>query len=223
MAIGVLVAVSMPFQQFDVNRSWGPSRVLYQAPWFVLFGFVFVLAIALAEASASRLRPSTGRYALAAIAAGVVCIALSGLFALQMQRAPSRTQDGRLDPPPKGIRWETNQRYMGIAGLGLDSALYGSLAMFIYVRLRNARLAAQALADAEVRRSEEQRILLAAQLFAAQARVDPAFVLKALDEIEEAYAVDPARGNLLLDDFIAFLRDAIPRLRSEETEAGKTR
>jgi LytS/YehU family sensor histidine kinase len=118
------------------------------------------------------------------------------------------------------IRWDTNQRTRAMMYLGLNGALYGSLAMFIYVRLRNAGLAARVLADAEIRRSEEQRALIAAQLVAAQSRVDPAFVMKALDDIERDYETDPARADEALDEFIAFLRDAIPRLRADErTEA----
>jgi hypothetical protein len=49
------------------------------------------------------------------------------------------------------------------------------------------------------------------------AQVDPAFVLQALENVERTYEEDPARGDILLDEFIAFLRDAIPRLRSDET------
>ena len=93
---------------------------------------------------------------------------------------------------------------------------YGWIATFIYVRLRKSRLAARALADAEVERSKAQAELLAAQLVAAHAQVDPAFVLQALEKVERAYEEDPGRADALLDEFIAFLRDAIPRLRAEE-------
>jgi hypothetical protein len=40
-------------------------------------------------------------------------------------------------------------------------------------------------------------------------------VFRALATIEEAYEDDPARADALLDDLIAFLRAAIPRLRSD--------
>ena len=212
-AIGALIAASLPLQELDVNPEWAPWRVLYHTPWFILFGYVFVLAIVLAEATAQRMRLSIVRCTLAAIGASLVCVALAGAFAFQIRTAPQRIVEGRLDPPPPKIRWETNQRYRAMTWLGLDGAFYGSLAMFIYVRLRNAGLAARALADAEIGRSEEQRGLIAAQLVAAQARIDPGFVMKALDDIERDYEIDPARAELALDEFIAFLRDAIPRLR----------
>jgi hypothetical protein len=215
-AVGLLVAASVPFQNFDVNSHWALWRILYEAPWFILFGYVFVIAIAIAEATAPGLRPTVARYAVAAIAAGLVCIAMSGVFVDFVQRAPGRIVEGRDDLPPTNINRENNRRYMVMVGLGREGALHGCLAMFIYVWLRNARLAARAHSEAEIERSEAQRRLIAAQLVAAQAQIDPLFVLKALDDIEQAYEADAARANLMLDEFIAFLRDAIPRLRADE-------
>ena len=215
-AIGALIGVSAPLKELDVNPDWALWRVLYHTPWFILFGYVFVLAITLVEATTTRVRLSITRCLLAVIGASLVCVALAGTFALHVRSPPQRIVEGRIDPAPAKTRWESNQRYGMMMWLGLDGAFYGSLAMFIYVRLRNARLAARALADAEIRRSEEQRALIAAQLVAAQARIDPAFVMKALDDIERTYEVDPARADVALDEFIAFLRDAIPRLRAEE-------
>jgi hypothetical protein len=214
--VAAAVSLSMPFQHFDNSFYWAAPRVLYHTPWYLLFAFVFVVAIALAEATAPRLRPTIGRYAVAAIAAGLACIALSGIFSHVVQRPPERVVEGRMDRAPRTVRWEINHRYMTMTSLGLDGAFYGFLAMFIYVRLRNARLAAQALAQAEIERSEAQRVLLAAQLVAARAQLDPAFVVKALDRIEQAYESDPARAERLLDEFIVFLRAAIPRIRDEE-------
>jgi hypothetical protein len=207
----------MPLKELDINPEWALWRVLYHTPWFILFGYVFVLAITLVEATAPRVRLSITRCVLAVIGASLVCLALAGAFAFQIRSAPERIVEGQIVPAPAKIRWETNQRYRAMATLGLDGALYGSLAMFIYVRLRNARITRAALADAEFRRSEEQRALIAAQLVAAQATIDPAFVMKALDDIERTYESDPARADGALDEFIVFLRDTIPRLRSNET------
>jgi hypothetical protein len=218
-AIGALIAVSMPLQELDINPEWALWRVLYHAPWFIAFGYVFMLTIVLVEATAPGTRLSIARSVLAAIGAGLVCVALAGASAFQVRFPDQRIVEGRLDPRPAKIPWETDRLFRSMMYLGLNGALYGSLAMFIYVRLRNARLATAALADAEIRRSEEQRRLIASQLVAAQAEVDPAFVMKALDDIERAYETDPARADEALDEFIAFLRDAIPRLRSDEMEA----
>jgi LytS/YehU family sensor histidine kinase len=58
--------------------------------------------------------------------------------------------------------------------------------------------------------------LLAAQLVAANAQVDPAFVMTTLETIERTYEKDPVRADAQLDEFILYLRDAIPRLRNDE-------
>jgi LytS/YehU family sensor histidine kinase len=100
--------------------------------------------------------------------------------------------------------------------LGLDAAFHGSLAMLIYARLRNSRRAALALAEAELGRSEAHRKLLASRLDAARAEVDPAYVIDRLEAIAREYEVDGAAADARLDQLIAFLRSAIPRLRSEE-------
>jgi LytS/YehU family sensor histidine kinase len=76
------------------------------------------------------------------------------------------------------------------------------------------------LADAEVGRSEAQASLIAAQLVAAHAQVDPAFVLKRLEDIEQSYAANPEAADAELDELIVFLRDAIPRLRTEDAVPG---
>jgi LytS/YehU family sensor histidine kinase len=103
-----------------------------------------------------------------------------------------------------------------VFGVGFDGVVHGWFATFIYVGLRNSRRAARALADAEVERSEAQRSLLAAQLLAAQSQVDPEFVMRTLEGIERIYEKEPAAADAQLDELIAFLRDAIPRLRSDE-------
>jgi hypothetical protein len=36
-----------------------------------------------------------------------------------------------------------------------------------------------------------------------------------LEHVGRTYASDPHRADILLDEFIAFLRDAIPRLRTD--------
>jgi LytS/YehU family sensor histidine kinase len=103
-----------------------------------------------------------------------------------------------------------------VTGIGALALIHGWLATFIYVRLRNSRRAAKALTDAEIARFEAQRNLLAAQLVAAHAQVDPDFVLQALAKVEHAYEEDSVLADALLDEFIAFLREAIPKLRADE-------
>jgi LytS/YehU family sensor histidine kinase len=49
-----------------------------------------------------------------------------------------------------------------------------------------------------------------------RAQVDPAFVFQTLEMIEQTYETIASRADVLLDELVAFLRAAIPRLRAEE-------
>ena len=130
-----------------------------------------------------------------------------------LQLLPKRT----FANPEAREKW---QRTSAVYGTAIP-ILHGWLATFIYLSLRKARRATRTLTDAEMGRSEAHRSLLAAQLVAAHARVDPQFVLQELDTIERSYEADPARADARLDDLIVFLRDAIPRLRPEEMPEAK--
>jgi hypothetical protein len=98
-----------------------------------------------------------------------------------------------------------------------DGVLHGWLATFIYVYLRNARLAARALLEARIRRSEADRRLVTSQLESTHAAVDPDDVLMTLASIKRTYDTDPAAADARLDRLIAFLRAAIPQVRGAET------
>jgi LytS/YehU family sensor histidine kinase len=108
------------------------------------------------------------------------------------------------------------QKAYAILSVGLtDGVLHGWLATFIYVRLRNARLAARALADAQIRRSEANRRLVAARLQSTHVQVDPTYVIDRLDAIARLYELDSSAADAQLDELISFLRGAIPRLRHD--------
>jgi hypothetical protein len=187
-------------------------------PWFLFFSYTFLIAIVIAEASDTR---ETGtparRYLVALIAATALCLAALGAFPDLVRSAPKQIVAGQtlVNKATGTPEAQAKARRINVM-LGFSSVIvHGWLATFIYVRLRNARRAARALADAEVERAEAQRSLIAAQLMAVEARIDPAFVLHTLEHVGRTYASDPHRADVLLDEFIAFLRDAIPRLRTE--------
>lgn len=215
-AIGLVVSLSLPFQKLEVNLYWAPWRVIYNAPWLVLFAYVFLVAIVLAEASAPRFpRTSAWRYIAAALAASIVCIGLAAAFS-DFIRMPPREEYQGLPARQVGTP-EVRQKLYAILSVGLtDGVFHAWLASFIYVYLRNARLTARALADAEIRRSDANRRLLASQLESRHAEVDPDDVLARLEGIRRTYEADPEAADARMDELILFLRDAIPRLRTEE-------
>jgi hypothetical protein len=66
-------------------------------------------------------------------------------------------------------------------------------------------------------RSEQmsvRRRLVEGRLKAIQARVDPLFFFDMLDAVQKTYTIDAARAEQLLDELTAFLRAALPRLRT---------
>ena len=215
-AIGLAVSFSIPFQKFDVNTYWAPWRVIFSAPWLVLFAYVFLIAIVVAESSSPRPPwTSSWRYLAAVLAASAVCLVLAASFSEFVRMPPREEYQGRI--ANKTGTPEARRKIYAVLSLGLtDGVLHGWLATFIYVYLRNAQLAARALADAQIRRSEANRRLLASQLESTHAEVDPDDVLLTLESIQGTYETDPAAADIRMDQLIAFLRAAIPRLRSEE-------
>lgn len=220
-ALGALVGVLVPLQNLHLNFYFTPWKIVYHTPFFLVFAWVFLLAIAWAEASVPRAQwPSLGRYLSAAVAASLVCVGLAWSFSDQFRGAPKRIISGGSSNSLKTFSPQ-HRRNQAVFELGFDGVVHGWLAMFVYVGLRNSRRAVRALADAEIGRSEAQRSLLAAKLVAAHAQVDPAYVVQMLENIERSYGEDPTGADAQLDDLIAFLRDAIPRLRSDSVPLPK--
>ncbi len=93
--------------------------------------------------------------------------------------------------------------------------LFGGLAVFVYVRLRRVRRSNAAFERAELERATTSRQVLRSQLAAMQAQVEPEFLFATLGHVETLYERDAGRADRVLDDLIAFLRAALPRLRGE--------
>lgn len=219
-AVPILLSITIPLQNFDTNRYWMHWQVIYDTPLYLFFSYLFLFAIALAESAVPPGSvPSAWRYIGTLAVASFIGVATLGAFPELVQKAPKLVVAGQT-VARKAIGTPEMQakarRQNVMLGLGKMALIHGWLATFIYVRLRKSRHAARVLAQAEIERTEAQRNLLAAQLVAAHAQVDPAFVLRALERVERTYETDPAGADILLDEFIAFLRDAIPRLRAEE-------
>jgi hypothetical protein len=213
--LGVLLGILVPLQNLHLNFYFTLWKMLYDTPFYVAFAWVFLLAIAGVEASVPGERwPSLWRYFAGAVMASLVCVGLAWGFSDQFRLAPKRVISGGSRDTTKTFTPQ-HRRTMAVFEVGFDGVVHGWLATFVYAGLRRSRRAARVLADAEIGRSEAQRTFLAARLLAANAQVDPAFVMQRLKAIEAAYESDPAVADTRLDELIAFLRDAIPRLRSD--------
>jgi hypothetical protein len=94
------------------------------------------------------------------------------------------------------------------------TALSALLALVIIDRLNARRDATRRLADLQQRARLVRQRRAYAQLQAIQARVDPQLLFEMLAAVKRAYQSDAVRAEHLLDELAAFLRAALPRLRS---------
>jgi LytS/YehU family sensor histidine kinase len=99
--------------------------------------------------------------------------------------------------------------------------LYSTLACFVYVNLRTARLAADRMRAAELARALSRRRTLESRLQAMQARVEPQFLFNTLAQVRELYERDADVASRVLDDLIAYLRAALPHLRESSSTLGQ--
>jgi hypothetical protein len=91
--------------------------------------------------------------------------------------------------------------------------IIGGAATFVYVDSRRARAARERLHVAELDRARAARRTLESRLQAMQARVEPRFLFNTLSQVEGLYRVSAARGERMIDQLIAYLHAAMPKMR----------
>jgi hypothetical protein len=95
-----------------------------------------------------------------------------------------------------------------------------SMALLFLTHLQHSRAhedASGRLEAAKAAQREARRRLAYGQLKAVQARIDPQFLFDMLDAVRRAYESDPERAERLLDELVAFLRAALPRLQDSSS------
>lgn len=92
--------------------------------------------------------------------------------------------------------------------------VYGGLFVAAYRLSMQSERTRQLLARAEIARQETENLLSEAQLLSLQGHIEPAFLFRAMVEVEHRYAHDAAGMARLLDPLISFLRAAMPGVRS---------
>ena len=97
-----------------------------------------------------------------------------------------------------------------------------ALLYFSHLRSGQAHEAAAArLAAAQAAQRDARRRLVGSRLQALQARIDPRMLFDLLDKLRRGYETDPASAESLLDELVAFLRAALPRLRSASSSLAR--
>lgn len=91
------------------------------------------------------------------------------------------------------------------------------IALLYFAHLRRSReheQAAARLAAAQMAQRDARRRTVEARLQELQARIDPQLLFEMLDTARRLYERDAVQGERFLDELIAFLRAALPRLRT---------
>jgi len=91
---------------------------------------------------------------------------------------------------------------------------YGGLYLFAWRTYRRAQRTRSLLAEAEAARVRAETLLGEAQLAALRGHVDPALLLRVMEEVERRYRHWDAAAERLLGRLVAFLRLAMPAVRS---------
>jgi hypothetical protein len=99
--------------------------------------------------------------------------------------------------------------------------LLGGCAVFLYADARAARRTAMLLRAAELDRLKRSKQALESRLQAMQARVEPRFLFNTLAQVEQLYRTDAPLASRMLDELIAYLRAAMPRMRDTSSTVGQ--
>ncbi len=199
---GALALVGPPRAGWSVVKTFGLAVI------YLVVAYCFLVGIGMAEVGTRERLPPVRRYIAAAV---VACVGASLAIVVLYILVPS------IGPQPEG--WDLSRDRHRLFGWFVwclaNFGLCGSLALAVYVRLRSARLAREAFNAAEMDRVSATREVLASRLAAMQARVEPGFLLGTLAQVEALYDRDPQAGDRMLDSLIAYLRAALPQLRTQ--------
>ena len=105
--------------------------------------------------------------------------------------------------------------------VGLEQFMLGSAAVLVINDRRRARRAREILHRAEIDRIAAEKRSVESDLQAMQARVEPQFLFGTLAQVRALYRDDAARGAHVLDELIAYLRAAMPRMRDSASTLGQ--
>ncbi|HTS20881.1 MAG TPA: histidine kinase [Casimicrobiaceae bacterium] len=97
----------------------------------------------------------------------------------------------------------------------------GGIATFIYTDRRRARAARARMHAAEIERAQAAKRTLESRLQAMQARVEPQFLFNTLAQVRDLYRASAERGERMLDELIAYLRAAMPKMRDTSSTVGQ--
>lgn len=169
--------------------------------------FAMLLAFVVADRVTGKDPDRRGVYAIA-VAAGA---ALGGAAIGALGPVTSALFFGTQTAPSVGFAFY----------IGLEQLMLGAAAVWVINDRRRANRARDRLHRAEVERIAAEKRAVESDLQAMQARVEPQFLFNTLARVRALYREDAERGARMLDELIAYLRAAMPRMRDSASTLGQ--
>lgn len=206
VTIAGLLSFAVPVKLF--SGAWSVMReptlesVTALGLWYVLYGVELWCLLLVIGYALQRLNPSS-RYLRgvllllgACAAAGLVEVSTTGRAQIVVEQ---------------GVALSTAVMHV----YAFTSAFVMALLFFAHLQRSRAHgEAAARLVSAQTAQRAARHRLVQARLQAVQARIDPQLLFDMLETVRRCYEDDASRAEQLLDELIAFLRAALPRLRS---------
>lgn len=206
---GVLwgVAVSL-LETVAIPPATGDPTLLWRLPLWILPGWclVGVCLFAWVCKAGDRLeRPLFFAASVAGCAFGLSAL-WSALYAIATLAMPASAMSRLFPHGPNPVASYAYQTWV--------VAFYGGLTMFAWTLGRRIERSRRLLAQAGLATIRAQAELAEVQLDALRGHVDPRFLLRVMVEVERRYAAAPRDADRLVGQLVAFLRLAMPGVRS---------
>ncbi|UCE32597.1 MAG: histidine kinase [Burkholderiales bacterium] len=214
IAVAGLLAFAAPLTYFvgalSVVASAPAEAVARLGLWWLLYGAALWCLLLAAGHACERWCRGPGRYRVAAMWLAAACSTAALANASTLGRVEVLLELGLVHGAV------TAQLY------AFASSLVMALLYFFHLRRSRAHeRAAARLAAAQAAQRESRFRLVQARLQELRARVDPQFLYAMLDTTRSMYQRSAAQGERFLDALIAFLRSALPQLRTTSSSLAR--
>jgi hypothetical protein len=212
-----IAAFALLLATVEAIRAWAGSRNDPGASVAALFGWLLVEVPALGAgavlgpvlAEAAGWRGWRGILLTVALTFAGVGLGLAAIFVLAGDLLAAQVAAGAIvsvEAFALSILW-----IFAMAGL-----LFAA-----YTRVHEREVAITRAAQAAgLDRAGAERALMESRLRVMQARIEPEFLFGALERVHALYGSAPASAGQMLDELIAYLRAALPRMRGEVSTIG---
>jgi hypothetical protein len=215
----VMLVLALAIASMDLLRVW-PLFMEVPGALVILAGVFAVTSQSLLECmlvvAAITLAEQTRFGASHRVAASVLAVLMS---------APLATALGTwLTSQRAGLDWVMKNE-TGLLSLYLYimwySLMTGLLAIAYFITQERAQRSASELRQAQIERQGLKQRMVESRLNVMKARVDPDFLFRMIGDVQRLYRSNVDAAEQRLEDFIEYLRAALPRARGGATTLGE--